>query len=70
MTAPKPGRASVKVRVRSVEDQPCPGRTDAGGMHLLTCNRSGQMYCVGCKETYADLDAELNAGRRRRGGSL
>lgn len=39
-----------------VDDQPCP---DADGPHALANSRSGQVSCLGCRRSWADLDAEL-----------
>lgn len=62
----KPGRASVKVRVRHVEDQACAGRED-GGEHVLR-NREMATRCVWCGETWAALDEALNGRLGTRGG--
>lgn len=59
----KPGRASVKVRVRHVEDQACP----SGGLHVLT-NGGGRTFCRGCDGDWFAIDEALNGRLGTRGG--
>jgi len=56
MTAPKPGRASVKVRVAGVESLACGSRES--GCHELV-NDGLLVVCRWCRVTWTALDAAV-----------
>ena len=65
MTAPRgyrhqtgAGRTTTgAAKVPEVESLPCP----SGGLHRLANTRAGVTRCLGCRETWAALDAAVRA---------
>ena len=46
------------VRVPDVETRPCSARP---GPHWLRNDARGRTHCIGCRKTWAELDAEIRA---------